>query len=285
MIFRILQIPLPSLPVLAIAALAVVGCQNGESEPDGALKVYRHAIDGAPASLDPAHADNVYAATLVKNLYDTLYRYKYLERPYELTPNLAADFPEISDDGRVYRIALRKDARFANDPAFPDGQGRPVTATDVVYSLKRHFIAETRSRGGWLWRDRIVGLESGAEIRDADQAVAGLEAVDKHIVRIELDAPYPQFTHTLAMALSAIVPREAVEHYGREFGVHPVGSGPFVLRRFDETMAVLERSPGFSRGRIDLAAEGFDPERHADYNLEHIDGRPWPLVDRVEVHF
>lgn len=285
MIFRTLQTPLLRLPVLAFAALAIVGCQDGGSNADETLKVYRHAIDGAPASLDPAHADNIYAATLVKNLYDTLYRYKYLERPYELTPNLAADFPEVSDDGRVYRITLRKDARFASDPAFPGGQGRPVTAADVVYSLKRHFIAETRSRGGWLWRDRIVGLASGVEIRDADQAVAGLEAVDKHTVRIELDAPYPQFTHTLAMALSAIVPREAVEYYGREFGVHPVGSGPFVLRRFDETMAVIERSPGFDRGLVDLAAEGFDPERHADYGLERIDGRPWPLVDRVEVHF
>src|SRR5699024_8006507 len=73
--------------------------------------------------------------------------------------------------------------------------------------------------------------------------------------------------------------------YGREFGVHPVGSGPFVLRRFDETMALLARNPRFDRGRVDLAAEGFDPERHAGLGLEAIDGRPYPLVDRVEVHF
>lgn len=280
--------PLVRLAVLVPAVLAVLataGCQPSDSAAQAEEKVYRHAVDGSPSSLDPAHADNVYAATLVKNLYDTLYRYKYLERPYELTPNLAAGFPEVSDDGRVYRIRLREDARFTDDEAFTGGHGRPVTASDVVYSLKRHFLAGTRSRGGWLWWDRIVGLESGVEIATADQPVEGLQAVDEHTLRIELTEPYPQFTHTLAMALSAVVPREAVEHYGREFGVHPVGSGPFVLEHFDEAMAVLEPNPHFDRGEVNLAAEGYDHERHAGYGLEAIDGRPYPLLDRLEIHF
>lgn len=277
--------PFVRLAALSFAVIAAAGCQQSDSAADRPEKVYRHAVDGSPASLDPAHADNVYAATLVKNLFDTLYRYKYLERPYELTPNLAEGFPEVSDDGRVYRIRLRADARFADDPAFPNGRGRSVTAHDVVYSLKRHFVAETRSRGGWLWRDRIAGLDGGITLHDIDQEVAGLKALDDRTVRVELTEPYPQFTHTLAMALSAIVPREAVEHYGREFGVHPVGSGPFTLERFDEALAVLVPNPHFDRGPVDLEAEGYDPERHADYGLEAIDGRPYPLLDRLEIHF
>jgi len=277
--------PLVRLAALSLAVLVTAGCQQPEAPSEGTEKVYRHAIDGVPGSLDPAHADSVYAATVVKNLFDTLYRYKYLERPYELTPNLAEDLPDVSEDGRVYRIRLRADARFADDPAFPQGQGRAVTAQDVVYSLKRHFMAETRSRGGWLWRDRIVGLEADTALDHADQEVTGLKALDDRTVRVELTEPYPQFTHTLAMALSAIVPREAVERYGREFGVHPVGSGPFVLKRFDETVAVLEPNPGFDRGPVQLDAEGYDPERHAEYGLAAIDGQPYPLLDRLEIHF
>ncbi|MDZ7791342.1 MAG: ABC transporter substrate-binding protein [Xanthomonadales bacterium] len=272
------------LAALMLAAALAAGCQQSGPQADGE-KVYRHAIDGAPGSLDPAHASNIYAATLVKNLFDTLYRYKYLERPYELTPNLAQGFPEVSGDGRVYLIRLREDARFADDPAFEGGTGRRVTAEDVVYSLKRHFIAETRSRGAWLWRDRIVGLEEGADITSADEAVAGLRAIDESTLRIELHEPYPQFTHTLATALSAIVPREAVEHYGDGFGVRPVGSGPFVLKQFDETRAVLEPNPHFDRGTVDLNAEGYDAERHARFGLESIDGEPYPLLDRLEIHF
>ena len=80
------------LAALMLAAALAAGCQQSGPQADGE-KVYRHAIDGAPGSLDPAHASNIYAATLVKNLFDTLYRYKYLERPYELTPNLAQASP------------------------------------------------------------------------------------------------------------------------------------------------------------------------------------------------
>ncbi|WP_376697075.1 ABC transporter substrate-binding protein [Wenzhouxiangella sp. EGI_FJ10305] len=273
------------LAALWLAVLATVGCQPSDPGTGHQEKVYRHAIDGAPTSLDPAHADNVYAATLVKNLFDTLYRYKYLERPYELTPNLAEGFPEVSDDGRVYRIRLRANARFADDTAFPGSHGRRVTAQDVVYSMKRHFMAETRSRGAWLWRDRIAGLEDGVEISDPQEPVAGLRAIDDRTVRIELTEAFPQFPHTLAMALSAVVPHEAVEHYGESFGVNPVGSGPFTLQRFDESLAVLEPNPNFDRGTINLDEEGYDADRHAEYGLETIDGQPYPLLDRLEIHF
>ncbi|NBB92091.1 MAG: hypothetical protein GVY32_02860 [Gammaproteobacteria bacterium] len=274
--------PPARLPWLLALTLLLAACQQSEPEP---LKVYRHAIDGIPASLDPAHADDVYAATLVTNLYDTLYRYKYLARPYELTPSLADGFPEVSEDGLTYRIRLRDDARFADDEAFPGGVGRPVRATDVVYSLKRHFLPDTRSRGDWLWRDRIVGLDEGTRLSDPDAPVEGLQVEDPLTVKIRLRRPYPQFTHTLAMALSAIVAREAVEHYGRSFGVNPVGSGPFVLARFDESRAVLEPNEHFRRGVIDLDAEGYDPARHDRFGLARIDGLTFPLLDRLEVHF
>jgi oligopeptide transport system substrate-binding protein len=255
--------------LLGLAVTLLLGCQQPDPGTNQPTRTYRHALDGAPASLDPAHADNVYAATLVNNLYDTLYRYKYLARPWALTPNLAADMPEVSDDGRVYTIRLRSDARFADDPAFPDGIGRAVEADDVIYSLERHFRSETRSRGAWLWEDRIKSMT----------------AEDTHTLRFELSEPYPQFTHTLAMALSAVVPHEAVAHYGREFGIHPVGSGPFRLTRFDETMAVLVPSESYRQNPVDLASEGFDPARHAGYGLEAIEGKSPPFIDRLEIHF
>lgn len=271
--------------VLPAIALVVCGCtDNGQR--GGEPNTYRHALDGAPASLDPAHAANVYAATVVVNLFDTLYRYKYLARPYELTPNLAADMPEVSDDGRVWTIRLRDDVRFNDDPAFSGGTGRPVTATDVVYSLGRHFDPATRSQGAWLWRDRIQGIEEWiAAGADPDTPIEGLRAIDETTLEIELERPYPQLAYTLAMALSAIVPREAVEHYGREFGVHPVGSGPFELARFDETVAVLEASDSFDRGPLDLAAEGYDPDAHGGLGLESLDGGHYPFTDRIEIHF
>src|SRR5699024_5175881 len=168
------SMPFIRLAILLLAVILAGGCQPAGQDDQPPAKIYRHAIDGAPSSLDPAHADNVYAATLASNLFDTLYRYKYLQRPYQLTPNLARDLPEISADGLTYRIHLRTDVRFIDDPAFPQGQGRAVIAEDVVYSLKRHFLAVTRSRGDWLWRDRIVGLDGKRALSSPDQLVPGL---------------------------------------------------------------------------------------------------------------
>jgi len=260
----------------------LAACSSDVHQPE---RVYRHALDGVPTSLDPAHAADVYAGTLVLNLFDTLYRYRYLARPYELAPNLAADFPDVSEDGLVVTIRLRE-ARFADDAAFPDGQGRLVTAHDVIYSLRRHFDPATRSQGAWLWRDRIVGLDDwGRQGADPDAPIAGLRAVDERTLRIELTRPFPQLVNTLALPLSAIVPAEAVARHGREFSVRPVGSGPFRLVSLDETRAILKPNANFDRGPLDLAAEGFDPVRHGALGLETLDGRRYPFLDRLEVHF
>ena len=73
--------------IIAVAATLAACGDNGEPrvDPDRAgLKVYRHAMDQAPTSLDPVQAANVYANFVMLNAYDTLFRYKYLQRPYEV---------------------------------------------------------------------------------------------------------------------------------------------------------------------------------------------------------
>ena len=272
-----------ALALLTLAALA--GCSEAPQSGDSA-RTYVHAMDGAPASLDPAQASNLYANTLVVNLYDTLYRYRYLARPYVLAPNLAEDLPTVSDDGLTLTIRLRQGVRFIDDPAFPGGTGREVTAHDVVYSLLRHFDPESRAQGAWLWRGRLVGIDAwkdaGADYGNPPQ---GLLAIDDHTLQLTLTRPFPQIVHTLAQGYAAVVPREAVDAYGRELGVRAVGSGPFRLESFDRARAVLVRNPGFRREPVDLAAEGFDPQRDRDLGLQQIEGRSPPFLDRIEVEF
>lgn len=272
------------------AAWCMVLAACGDSPPDGADSgqrlVYRHALDGAPRSLDPAQASNIYAKMLAVNLYDTLYRYKYLARPYELAPNLAEGMPQVSADGLIYTIRIKPGVLFIDDPAFPRGKGRAVTAADFVYSIKRHFDPETRAQGAWLWQERIVGLDQWQQDgADYDQEVPGLRALDDRTIQIQLISPFPQLTHTLAQGFAAVVPREAVEHYGREFAIHPVGSGPYSLRRFNSSGAVLEKNKRFRQRPLSLEAEGFDPESQGGLGLEALDGRVPPFMDRIEVPF
>ena len=243
-------------------------------------------MDGAPNNLDPARASNIYANFLAVNLYDTLYRYKYLARPYELEPNLAEHLPQVSTNGLIYTIRIKPGVHFIDDTVFREGKGRPVSAQDFVYSIKRHFDPETRAEGAWLWQNRIVGLDDWKENgSDYKQEVTGLRALDDRTIRIQLISPYPQLLHTLTQGFSAIVPHEAVEFYGKELAVHPVGSGPYRLASFNTAGAVMVCNTGFRQEPFSLETEGFDPTLQSIYGLEHLEGLLPPFMDRIEVEF
>ena len=260
------------------------GGQPGASQSN--LKVYHHFDDGAPITMDPVQAADIYADLMVRNLYDTLYRYKYLARPYQLTTNLATAMPEVSADGLTYTIHIKQGVHFIDDAAFPGGKGREVTAQDFVYSIERQFDPKTRPQGTWLWLGYIEGLDQWKKDgSDYSKPVSGLKALDSYTIQIKLVKPYPQLTETLAMGFSAIVPREAVEKYGREFGIHPVGSGPFILDSFNTAQAVMHANPDFRKEPVSLATEGYDPKTQGGYGLETIDGRSPPFVDKVIISF
>ena len=278
-----------SCRALLLALLLALGACDGREQTaslDGSYTVYRHSMDGAPNNLDPARASNIYANFLAVNLYDTLYRYKYLARPYELEPNLAEHLPQVSADGLIYTIRIKPGVHFIDDTVFHEGKGRPVGAQDFVYSIKRHSDRETRAEGAWLWQNRIVGLDEWKENgSDYKQEVTGLRALDDRTIQIQLISPYPQLLHTLTQGFSAIVPREAVEFYGKELAVHPVGSGPYRLLSFNTAGAVMVRNTGFRQEPFSLKNEGFNPALQSMYGLEHLEGLPPPFMDRIEVEF
>ena len=256
------------------------------TDPFSHLKVYKHGMDGAPASIDPAQSRNVYASTVILNAYDTLYAFKYLARPYEIKPSLATGMPEVSADGLVYRIRIKEGVHFIDDPAFEGGVGRELVAEDIVYSLKRHFDPAMRPAGTWLWQGRIVGLDDWkAAGSDYEQEVEGLRAIDRYTIEIKLVRPYPQLVYTLSMAYSGVVPREAVEFYGRELGSHPVGSGPFKVISYDSARIVFEKNEKYRQEPVDIYAEGYDKATQEYTGVEAIHGRSPPFIDRLEIYF
>ena len=273
---------------LALSASFLLAMAAACSRPgvDSEVKRYRHSDDGVPTNIDPLQAATVYSNQIVVSVYDTLYRYKYLARPYVLVPNLAAGMPEISDDGLTYTITLKPGVRFINDEAFPDGKGREVTAHDVVYSLKRHFDPARVSQGRWLWDRKIEGLNQWMDAgADYDAAVPGLLAVDDHTVRVRLVKPFPQFMNTLAQGFAAIVPHEAVTAYGEGLGTRAVGSGPWKLERYTREQVRLVRNPDFRKEPLDLAYEGYDAALHGHLGIAHLDGKPSPFVDELWIDF
>ena len=163
------------------------------------------------ASMDPLQASSVPDSKAIALVYEPLLEVDYKARPYTLKPCLC-DMPEMSGDGLVYTYRIRGSARFQDDPCFPGGKGRPVTAEDVKFSLARLADKSNASSGMWTM-----------------DPVSKVDAVDARTVRITLKKPLHVFPWLTAMAYWAAVPREAVEKYGEKFNEHAVGSGPYRL--------------------------------------------------------
>ncbi|WP_099018149.1 ABC transporter substrate-binding protein [Marinicella litoralis] len=260
------------------------GNMNHEAQVD--KKIYRHSEDGKPTSLDPIKASTIYSNLMAVNIFDTLYAYKYLKRPYELKPNLATQMPTISDDGLTYTIEIKPNVYFTPHASFAGGLGREVKAKDFVYSIKRSFDPANGGTGAWLWQGKILGIDQWkADGANYDQVIEGLKALDDYTIQIKLTQPYPQLIYTLAMGFSAITPREVVESLGQEFGSKPIGSGPFILTSFNSETAYLIKNQDFRAEPLDIYFEGYDPAKHKSYGLESLQGKNAPFIDELEVHF
>ncbi|MBF9002577.1 ABC transporter substrate-binding protein [Vibrio nitrifigilis] len=268
-----------ALKLLPLAALIAATCAHASDE-----KVFRFSDSGTPSNFDPVQSGTVYSNEIVTAVYDTLYEYKYLARPFQVEPNLADGMPQVSKDGLTYTIKIKQGVHFSDDPAFKNGKGREVTAQDFIYSMKRNYDPKNRAQGAWVWEGKIAGLDEWKKAgADYSKPISGLKALDDHTIQIHLTQPFPQLTYTLTMGYAAFVPHEAVEKYGREFGLHPVGSGPFKMQSTNSTKTVLLRNPTYRKDIFHAKAEGYDPKVHGFTGIDQLDGKAMPFVDKVEV--
>jgi ABC-type transport system substrate-binding protein len=277
--------------LLGVAALLLfTGCNPGGAPGN----VYRGALISNLKTFDPAQASDSYSNQSQFQIYEALYEYKYLARPYDIQPCLAAALPEISADGKVYTLRVRTDIEFQDDPAFPGGKGRRITAHDFVYSIKRLTDIRTQTYGWWIFDGKVAGLndfrtasEKLPPLPDSvhpalyDREVAGLRALDDSTVRIELTRPFPYFKYILAMPYAALVAHEAVDAYGPEFLNHPVGTGPYVLKEWRRGLRLtFVRNPKYRHGFY--PSEGTAADSAAGLLADA--GKPLPFIDRAELY-
>lgn len=252
--------------------------------------VYRGVLISKIKGFDPADVSDLYSHICQKQVFEALYQYKYLARPFDIEPCLAESLPSISEDGLLWRIRLKKGIRFTDDPCFPGGKGREITARDFIHGIKRLADVRTRSTGWWLFEGKVEGLdafrESTAALNKGAKAdyfsdIAGLTAPDDYTVQIRLTRPCPYFKYILTMGYTAFFPREAVAYYGEEFLNHPVGTGPYVLKEWRRSLRlVFERNPSYRHGFY--PSEGEERDRAA--GLLEDAGKALPLIDRLELY-
>ncbi|MCU7694528.1 ABC transporter substrate-binding protein [Haoranjiania flava] len=205
--------------------LSIVSCKNQSTDDS---QVFYYNESSGVQTLDPAFARSQSVMWTVHQLYNTLVE---IDSNLNIVPGIAKRW-NISPDRLVYTFYLRDSIYFHDNDAFPNGRGRKLTASDVAYSLNRIIDPATASPGAWIFNERI----------NKD----GFRAVNDTIFELHLSRPFHPILGILSMPYCSIVPKEAVEKYGKDFRKHPCGTGPFMLRYWDEGQAmVLEKNTNY----------------------------------------
>jgi ABC-type transport system substrate-binding protein len=237
---------------------------------------------------DPVKVSDVASSAMICRVYEGLLEYAYLDRPYRVQPMLAETMPEVSEDGLTYTFRIRKGIFFQDDPCFPGGKGRELTAEDFVYSIKRMADLKNASSGFWVFNGRVAGLDefraasAGEAPTDYAASVEGVRSIDRYTLQIRLKESYPQLLWVLAMHYTFAVPREAVEFYGDGFVNHPVGTGPYILETWNNNYRIeFVRNPKWAEtGRIELYPSTGTAEARAAGLLDDA-GKQIPFIDRI----
>lgn len=195
--------------------------------------IYRSPLLNNPASLDPAHVEDIYGISVVNQVFDGLVRFN---PDLLITPALAESW-KIEDGGTVYRFFLRDNARFHH--------GRPVTSRDVVFSLRRLLRAEPAPS----ILPHLLKIAGAVEFRDFDRDdLPGLSEPNDLEVLVRLKEPHSPFLAAMGMHQAKVVPESEVLRDEAGFGHHPIGSGPFAFASWDAISIRLRRFPGYFGG-------------------------------------
>ncbi|OHA04180.1 MAG: hypothetical protein A3J58_01095 [Candidatus Sungbacteria bacterium RIFCSPHIGHO2_02_FULL_52_23] len=166
---------------------------------------YTEGVIGAPRSINPLYISRDAERDIAHLVFSGLLGY---DGAGEITYDLAERY-DVSPDGKIYTLYLRQNALWHD--------GKPVTADDVVFTVKRLQDPQYKSPFRANWQ----GVEP--------------EKIDDHTVKLTLRTAYAPFIENLTQGIipkhlwGEITPDRMLLH---ELNLNPVGSGPYRLKRF-----------------------------------------------------
>lgn len=199
----------------AVAATAAPVCAQ-QKAPLSILRV----IDAD--NYDPIRSTSTAAAEALYMLADTLVSVDFDMKT--IKPGLAESWT-VSPDGATYTFKLRTDVKFCD--------GRPMTAEDVVYSLKRWTDPANKSPVSFR----------GGQVKD-------IRAEGDATVVYELKEPYSDLLFQIGLSFASVVDKNAVEKLGANFGVQGFNAtGPYCWVKWTPRQElVMKKNPHYTWG-------------------------------------
>jgi peptide/nickel transport system substrate-binding protein/oligopeptide transport system substrate-binding protein len=217
------------LKAIILIIFIILACTHRESRLDGFLYL---RLNTNPTTLDPALVVDVMGGSIGAKLFNGLVRFR---EDLSIGPDIAESW-SVSKDHKTYTFKLRKGVTFSN--------GREVTTKDFKYSFERVLDPKTRSPNTWVL-NKIMGAREFMDRKSP--TVKGIKVLDDFTLEITLKEPFAPFLGLLAMTAAYVVPQEEVERWGKDFGNHVVGTGPFILEewRYGRSLRLKARQDYF----------------------------------------
>jgi peptide/nickel transport system substrate-binding protein len=191
--------------LMVVGCLLIVGCR-GRVETPGAVVMI---IESSPNNLDLRVGTDAQSERVGGQIFDALVK---KDEHYELRPWLATSWEQ--PDALTWVFHLRDGVRFHD--------GRPLEAADVAYSIQSLI-------------DGSIVTAKGGNFAAVDRA----EARDRLTVVVKMKRPDAGLLFNMSDGLFGVVPRGS----GKDFGLHPVGSGPFkFVSAVQDKEVIVERN-------------------------------------------
>lgn len=223
---------------VALFSTVIVFAPLGNAKtPAQADKVLRIAFEAPDDGFDMVKTFNFYSGNVADVIFERLLQYDYLANPVKLVPATAQSMPVIKENGKVYIFKIKPGIYFTADPAFK-GQRRELIAEDYVYSVKRILDPKNHSSSYAFIDQKIVGANALVEQAkqtgrfNYDAKIEGVKALDRYTLQFTLTQPDYNFPYILAYSTFGATAREVVDYYKDRLGMHPVGTGPYMLSKY-----------------------------------------------------
>lgn len=208
----------------------------------------RLPLSGEPQFLDPNRVFFATDVSMVKQLFRGLL---WFDEQLQVVPMAALEVPSVDNggiakDGLTYRFKLRDGLKWSD--------GRPLTATDFAYSVKRLLDPAVAAEYASFYYD-IKGAQEFNTTRETTPAIierlraaVGVHAPDDKTLVFTLKTPRPTFLQLMALWPVFPLRQDVIEKHGEKWteAGNLVGNGPFVLKEWvHQDRVILEPNPNW----------------------------------------